>query len=107
MGNYGSFNRMTGFCKTVIPKDLKEKLSELKDNAAECYKFGGEYLGKLCDTILSAKNDDGKWLLPGLHIYTMNTEKCKIGFNDKKYANTMKNELQRVLLEDKQKRLEK
>jgi len=45
----------------------------------------------------------------------MNTEKCtielltkcKIGFNDKNYANTMKNELDRVLAEDKQKRLEK
>merc|ERR1712060_130127 len=71
--------------------------------------------GKLCDTILSAKNDDGKWLLPGLHIYTMNTEKCtielltkcKIGFEDKKLEKLMGSELDRVLKEDRDKQLEK
>jgi len=114
--NYGSFKRMTGFCKTIIPNDLKEQLFKLKDNAVELYNFGGDYLHKMCEKVLSTKDEDGNWIVPGLHIYTMNTQKCtiellakcKIGFEDNKELEDMINsELQRVLKEAEQKRLEK
>jgi len=114
--NYGSFGRMTGFCKTVIPKDLKDALFKLKDDAAACYEFGGKYLQKMCEKVLSAKNEDGDWIVPGLHIYTMNTQKCtiellskcKVGLqHDKDLENVIESELQRVLDEEKQKKMEK
>ncbi len=42
--------------------------------------------------VLDAKDENGKNLIPGLHFYTMNTEKCtieivrkcKIGFENNK-----------------------
>eukprot|EP01083_Nonionella_stella_P087172 242385_1 len=113
--NHGSFTRMTGFCKTVIPKDLKQKLLQLKDNTAELYTFGGDYVHQMCQKLLNAKLDDGSWVVPGLHIYTMNTEKCtiellakcKIGYNDESFAALINDELKRVLAEDEKKKLQK
>jgi len=116
--NYGSFNRMTGFCKTIIPKSLKDELLRLKDDAVALYEFGGNYVIKMCQKVLSAKGKDGKYIVPGLHIYTMNTEKCtiellskcKIGFKDGNGAGLdgmFSNELDRVLKDDKEKQLEK
>ena len=29
---YGGFKRMTGFCKTKIPKDVADMLESIKDN---------------------------------------------------------------------------
>eukprot|EP00483_Globobulimina_turgida_P002993 UN02998 len=113
--NHGSFGRMTGFCKTVIPKDLKATLLKLKDNTDELYEFGMDYLHKMCTEVLSAKDKDGNFLVPGLHFYTMNTEKCtieivakcKIGCEDKGFEAHLNNELKRVLNEAKLKKEEK
>eukprot|EP00483_Globobulimina_turgida_P002172 UN02174 len=106
--NYGSFERMTGFCKTVIPKDLKASLLKLKDNNDELYAFGMDYLHKICAKVLSAKDNDGNFLVPGLHFYTMNTEKCtieilskcKIGCEDNGLEQHLASELKRVLSAD-------
>ena len=114
--NYGSFNRMTGFCKTIIPKRLTDELLRLKDDAIALYEFGGNYVYEMCQKVLAAKGKDGKYIVPGLHIYTMNTEKCtiellskcKIGFeNDDKLEGLISSELERVLGEDKNKQVAK
>ena len=110
--NYGSFSRMTGFCKTVIPKTLKDRLIELKDDTAKLYEFGMNYLHEMCMACLNATDKDGNKLIPGLHIYTMNTEKCtvellakcKIGFEDnKELEEIIKKELERVTIEEQEK----
>ena len=36
---YGGFKRMTGFCKTKIPKDIADKLESIKDDE-EAVKVG-------------------------------------------------------------------
>jgi len=114
--NFGSFNRMTGFCKTIIPNDLMKELQNLKEDAVKLYEFGGNYVSEMCQKVLAAKDENGKYLVPGLHIYTMNTEKCtiellakcKIGFEkDEKVKNMINNELKRVLKEDEQKKIDK
>jgi len=114
--NYGSFSRMTGFCKTVIPKALKERLVELKEDTVKLYEFGLNYLYSMCMECLNATDKDGNKLIPGLHLYTMNTEKCtiellaktKIGFEDNKELEEVINkELQRVLTEEKEKKRKK
>lgn len=114
--NYGSFGRMTGFCKTVIPQTLSESLEKLKGNTEELYQFGGEFVSDLCIKVLSAKDGKGQYLVPGLHIYTMDTEKCTIellsrckevlGMNDE-LSKVIDSELKRVLAEDQQKRMER
>lgn len=114
--NHGSFGRMTGFCKTVIPKALSEGLEKLKGQSDALYQFGGDFVRDLCVKVLSAKDADGSHLVPGLHIYTMDTEKCTIELLSKcKAALGMKQdlstlidgELERVLAEDEQKKMER
>ena len=107
---------MTGFCKTVIPKALKERLVELKEDTVKLYEFGLNYLYSMCMECLNATDKDGNKLIPGLHLYTMNTEKCtiellaktKIGFEDNKELEEVINkELERVLTEEKEKKRKK
>jgi len=114
--NYGSFNRMTGFCKTVIPKSLKDRLIELKDDTEKLYAFGMDYLHSMCKECLNATDKNGQSLIPGLHIYTMNTEKCtiqllekcKIGFDDNKgLEGIINDELKRVLAEEEARKKKK
>jgi len=114
--NFGSFKRMTGFCKTIIPNALNTELQRLKNDGQKLYEYGGKYVSEMCQKVLSAKDQNGKYLVPGLHIYKMNTEKCtiellakcKIGFDkDEKMQNLINNELKRVLKEDEQKKIDK
>jgi len=112
--SYASFSRMTGFCKTLIPKELKEGLEALKEDATELYEFGGAWVERMCTAVLEAKDAEGAWLVPGLHIYTMNTQKCTIellarckkalGLSAEK-SELIDGELQRVLKEEKAKRM--
>jgi len=114
--NHGSFVRMTGFCKTVVPKALRETLERLKAKPDELYAFGGQFVADLCAKVLSAKDEEGQYLVPGLHIYTMDTEKCTVELLskckealgiDEDLAAVIDCELDRVIAEDRQKRLEK
>merc|ERR1712173_494278 len=86
------------------------------DDAVKLYEFGGNYVNEMCQKVLAAKGEDGKNLVPGLHIYTMNTEKCtielvskcKIGFDkDKDLEKLIGIEMDRVLKESRQKELER
>mmetsp|Transcript_38721 Transcript_38721/g.61789 ORF Transcript_38721/g.61789 Transcript_38721/m.61789 type:complete len:409 (-) Transcript_38721:371-1597(-) len=114
--NFGSFTRMTGFCKTIIPTALQEQLNALKDDEGKLYAFGMDYIQKMCETLLNTKLENGEPLIPGLHLYTMNTEQCTVEILVK-CKKTLKlnaqqqalvdSELQRVLDEEEQKRLRK
>jgi len=114
--NYGGFMRMTGFCKTMIPKELKENLNKFKDDASGLYKYGMDYVSKMCQQLLSAKNENNKYIIPGIHIYTMNTQKVtvelisrlKIGYDwNKNLEGIINSELQRCIKEEEEKKKEK
>eukprot|EP01084_Bolivina_argentea_P071500 129975_1 len=63
--SYGLFGRMTGFCKTVIPKELKSNLFKLKDDNIKLQEYGMNYVHKMCENILSAKDDNDNYIVPG------------------------------------------
>jgi len=114
--NFGSFGRMTGFCKTVIPKTLSETLEKLKGQSEALYEFGGEYVRDLCVKVLAAKDEGGQYLVPGLHIYTMDTEKCTIELlsrcqealgMEESLRKRIASELERVVEEDAIKKAER
>ncbi|CAG9467574.1 unnamed protein product [Pedinophyceae sp. YPF-701] len=70
---YGGFRRMTGFCKTKIPKDIDEKMESLKEDDAGVKQFGMELGSKMVKEIL----DSGA--ANGVHMYTLNLEKSAVG----------------------------
>lgn len=66
--NYGSFRRMTGFCKTLVPKEIEDILEPIKEDD-EAVKEAGVQIGvQMCQKLL--KNG-----IRGLHFYTLNLEK--------------------------------
>jgi len=75
--NYDLFKRMTKFCRTVIPDDLNLNLKELKDKKEEFEEFGIKYIVTMCQQLLNTRindNNNNGYLVPSIHIYTMNTE---------------------------------
>jgi len=116
--SYGSFKRMTGFCKTLIPRELSETMEAMKEDVKGVYEFGGEWVAKVCEQVLAAKDSEGGWLVPGLHIYTMNTQKCTIELLDRvkgyfvdkvrgqEWSAMVEGELDRVRKEEKMKQME-
>lgn len=70
INNYGGFKKMTGFCKTRVPKELAAKMDTFKDTKDDPavkqfgIDFGIEISKKLVDS----------GLVPGLHFYTLNLE---------------------------------
>ncbi|KAJ0978147.1 hypothetical protein J5N97_013621 [Dioscorea zingiberensis] len=71
INNYKGFLRMTGFCKTRIPADIKAALEPIKDNE-EAVKAYGIHLGtEMCKKILAHG-------IKTLHIYTLNMEKSAL-----------------------------
>ncbi|KAK1317337.1 putative methylenetetrahydrofolate reductase [Acorus calamus] len=71
INNYKGFLRMTGFCKTKIPAEIKSALEPIKDNE-EAVKAYGIHLGtEMCRKIIA----NG---IKTLHLYTLNTEKSAL-----------------------------
>ncbi|KAK1312249.1 putative methylenetetrahydrofolate reductase [Acorus calamus] len=71
INNYKGFVRMTGFCKTKIPDEVKAALEPIKDNE-EAVKAYGIHLGtEMCRKILA----NG---IKTLHLYTLNMEKSAL-----------------------------
>ena len=68
---YGGFKRMTGFCKTHVPKEVEAALESIKDNDEAVKNFGIDLGTRMCKRIL----DSGT---PGLHMYTLNTERSSV-----------------------------
>lgn len=68
---YGGFKRMTGFCKTHVPKDIEKALEGIKDNDEAVKAFGIDLGTRMCKRILESGT-------PGLHMYTLNTERSSV-----------------------------
>ncbi|KAF4319806.1 hypothetical protein G195_004769 [Phytophthora kernoviae 00238/432] len=66
--NYGGFERMTSFCNTYVPEEVRKALEPIKDND-EAVKDYGVQLGI---TMSQQLIDAG---VPGLHFYTLNLER--------------------------------
>jgi len=74
---HGGFTRMTGFCKSRVPADLKAKCDELKDDPEGFKAMGLQYCADLCKKILEGK------LVDGLHFYTLNQSPNTFAVMDK------------------------
>jgi methylenetetrahydrofolate reductase (NADPH) len=68
LGTFGGFTRMTGFCKTRIPDDLKAKLEAVKDDADAFKAAGVEYITAMCKRIWATNE------VPALHFYSLNQD---------------------------------
>jgi len=70
INNYGGFKKMTGFCKTRVPKELAAKMDTFKDTKDDpaVKQFGIEFGIQISKKLI----DSG--LVPGLHFYTLNLE---------------------------------
>eukprot|EP00943_MAST-04B_sp_MAST-4B-sp1_P007252 g7252.t1 len=83
IGNLGGFRRMTGFCKSRIPKELDEKLTAFEampadaDLKAKVKAFGIEYCVDMCNKLIASKK------VPGLHFYTLNMSSTTIAIVEK------------------------
>ena len=72
---YAGFVKMTKFCKTRVPQDLRDSMEAIKDDADAVKQFGVDFGVKLCQKLL----DGGA---PVLHFYTLNLEKVVYGVLD-------------------------
>ncbi|KAJ0408528.1 hypothetical protein P43SY_006458 [Pythium insidiosum] len=66
--NYSGFVRMTSFCNTVVPDEIKAALEPIKDNDEAVKDYGVELGIRMCRELLEAG-------VPGLHFYTLNLER--------------------------------
>lgn len=73
---YNGFVKMTKFCKTRVPEDLRNKMESIKDDAASVKAFGIEFGSQVCQDLI----DSG--LVDVLHFYTLNLEKVVYGVLD-------------------------
>lgn len=65
------FKRMTSFCKTRIPEEVRAALDACGDDEAAVKAFGVKLGSDMCRRLLAAE-------VPGLHMYTLNQETaCK------------------------------
>merc|ERR1719421_520657 len=65
--NYAGFKRMTGFCKTFIPKEITEALEPIQNDDQAVKEYGiklGIEMSQRCIELGA----------PGVHIYTLNLE---------------------------------
>merc|ERR1719463_296723 len=65
--NYAGFKRMTGFCKTYIPKEIMEALEPIQNDDQAVREYGiklGIEMSQRCIELGA----------PGVHIYTLNLE---------------------------------
>lgn len=69
---YNGFKRMTGFCKTKVPKDIADGVEARKDDDEGLKAYGIDVCAAACKRILDAG-------IPGLHMYTLNLEKSTMG----------------------------
>merc|ERR1719463_973964 len=74
--SYAGFRRMTGLCKTFVPKVIDESLELIKDNEAAVKEYGIELAVQMCRELM----DGG---CPGLHLYTLNLEKSATAICEK------------------------
>ncbi len=69
---YGGFAKMTKFCKTRVPAELKAKMDSLKDDPDGVKAFGVEFGIQMCEDLIEIG-------VEVLHFYTLNLEKITYG----------------------------
>merc|ERR1719478_1830887 len=74
--SYAGFRRMTGLCKTFIPKSIDEELEPIKDNEAAVKEYGIELAVRMSKELMAGG-------CPGLHLYTLNLEKSATAICEK------------------------
>merc|ERR1719478_1806285 len=74
--SYAGFRRMTGLCKTFIPKQIDEALELIKDNENAVKEYGIELAVQMSKELM-------KGGCPGLHLYTSNLEKSATAICEK------------------------
>merc|ERR1719174_422137 len=74
--SYAGFRRMTGLCKTFIPKPIDEALELIKDNEAAVKEYGIELAVQMSRELMEGG-------CPGLHLYTLNLEKTATAICEK------------------------
>merc|ERR1719313_176802 len=74
--NYAGFRRMTGLCKTFIPKAIDEAMELIKDNEAAVKEYGIELAVQMSRELMEGG-------CPGLHLYTLNLEKSATAICEK------------------------
>lgn len=56
---YGGFQRMTSFCKTIVPQEIRDRVEALKDDDAGLKAYGVQLGSQMCRKILDAKVSPG------------------------------------------------
>jgi methylenetetrahydrofolate reductase (NADPH) len=51
---YGGFKRMTGFCKTAVPKFVSDRMEEIKEDEEAVKAFGIQLGTDMCKQLLDA-----------------------------------------------------
>merc|ERR1719174_720830 len=74
--SYAGFRRMTGLCKTFIPKPIDEALELIKDNENAVKEYGIELAVQMSKELMAGG-------CPGLHLYTLNLEKTATAICEK------------------------
>lgn len=69
---YAGFCKMTKFCKTRVPPELKAKMDSMADDPDAVKVFGVEYGIQMCQELMTIGVDV-------LHFYTLNLEKVTFG----------------------------
>jgi methylenetetrahydrofolate reductase (NADPH) len=65
--NYGGFQRMTTFCKTYVPQEIRDRLEPIQNDDAAVKAYGIELAIKMGKELLAGG-------APSLHVYTLNLE---------------------------------
>merc|ERR1711937_577086 len=63
-----SFGRMTGFCKTVVPDEIQQKVKQFKGDNKGFQEWGVEYMAQICSKLLKSG------VVPSVHLYTLNNQ---------------------------------
>lgn len=84
IGKYAGFKRMTNFCKTRVPKEISEKVEELKEHSEKLESFGVSIVARMCQELK-------KLGASVLHFYTLNSE--NLSFQILKQLNLLKPEV--------------
>jgi methylenetetrahydrofolate reductase (NADPH) len=74
--SYAGFRRMTGLCKTFVPKAIDEALEPIKDNESAVKEYGVDLAVQMCKELMEGG-------VPGLHLYTLNLEKSATAICEK------------------------
>lgn len=70
INGYASWKRMTDFCKTKIPDEMRAGLEARQDDDEAVKTHGVELVAAMCQKLMDSRAQTG---VPGLHMYAPNT----------------------------------